>query len=72
MMKPRKITTVYANPELVRELERQLSEASAKAQSIGALVCQGRATQAEKESAFAEAAAAAAALKEEQKNTVAA
>lgn len=70
MMKPRKVTTAYANPELVRDLERKASEASAKALSIGMLVCQGRATPDEKESALSEAKAAAEALKAEQKNTV--
>lgn len=71
MMKPRTQTTEsFANPELVRQLERDLSDAVSKAHSMGALVCQGRATQEEKTAAFAAAAELEAKLKAEQKNVI--
>jgi hypothetical protein len=63
-------TTAYANPELVRELEKALADANTKAHSMGAMVLQGRATQEQKEAAYAEAEAAQVALKAEQKNIV--
>jgi len=72
MIRPRTVKEAYANPGLVRDLERQLSVAAMKAQSMGALVCQGRATHEEKDLAFAAAAALQSQLAAEQKNVVAA
>jgi len=70
MFKAPKATHAFANPALVRELERAASDAAMKAQTTGALVLQGRATQEDKDAAFAAAKDAEAALKAEQSNIV--
>jgi len=70
MFRAPKISTEFANPGMVRQLERKHSEALSKANLTAMLVRQGRATEEDKAAAYDAADQIKALLVAEQKNIV--